>query len=544
MASKRRNMFYQNEKQETTEIEFVLNFVLRYNFNPAVVMPVEGTGFHFSFSLVYNHQRRIALTPPLKFFSVEEEVKSQKRMRVVGTERVEVKKIYKCDSCGFYSTSASGLKTHVSRLHVVCPDEAGESSRGKEGTSRRPQIYECDACPFKTTLNIGLKRHKVKVHSVVERTENIDFRCDLCNFVSTLAIGLNIHKMKVHRKTQVAEPSGAKLQCDVCGFQTQYSIGLKRHKLQAHGSINPPPPSPASDSSGEMVIDYDSDATHSDTGLKLEVTKSKKNSGSTQLMELLGSMALKYTNEVEVPVKTEPVDIVCFETEPTPEAVEEVAHKCPKCFYVGTSAETLAEHDAMAHCAEVLKCGVCGYETVSALGLRRHKVAARHGDHQCHLCHFRAYKANVLARHLGSAHPETGHVVVEEAPVRAQRRPRRQLHCDQCPFVTTRKSLLTRHAIVHTGQPYKTCHVCGFVATTDGRLSQHMVKHAAPNLIECGLCFYKTASLQALKKHTAKKHGVKSPNSESLPLPLPPVGLIEFADSSIRPNDDELRTTN
>ncbi len=89
-------------------------------------------------------------------------------------------------------------------------------------------------------------------------------------------------------------------------------------------------------------------------------------------------------------------------------------------------------------------------------------------------------------------------------------------HCPNCPYSSVVSANMRRHMKIHRGEGYS-CEVCGKMFPTRQRCDVHSLTHTKNRpRINCEHCDNDFCSLDAMKKHVARKH---TESTESYPCP-------------------------
>ena len=110
------------------------------------------------------------------------------------------RKIFKCTSCDYESSSQQGLKIHIARKHTVNKLETSSI---------------CELCDKKFETADKLQKH-MKCHSY----QDAKFKCVDCNFVGTNNLTMEVHNGKYH--TDIFE-------CGICEYVAESEEKLELH---------------------------------------------------------------------------------------------------------------------------------------------------------------------------------------------------------------------------------------------------------------------------------------------------------------------------
>ena len=74
-------------------------------------------------------------------------------------------------------------------------------------------------------------------------------------------------------------------------------------------------------------------------------------------------------------------------------------------------------------------------------------------------------------------------------------------HCEFCEYCASRKSTLSNHLLIHSGdKPFK-CDLCDYCAADKSALTRHLRTHSDDKPFKCPLCDYCASEKSTLTKH-------------------------------------------
>ena len=136
--------------------------------------------------------------------------------------------IFKCDKCGFKSSTERSLEQHTKDKHK----ETKNSHKTSKNISRIP----CDACD-----HISPNIEEYKIHAEATHKQNDDcvsFNCNECEYKTVSNVSLKKHQEYKHNgkaglKTRRNDEDRTTIPCDECGKTTQNAEDFLRH-IKSH----------------------------------------------------------------------------------------------------------------------------------------------------------------------------------------------------------------------------------------------------------------------------------------------------------------------
>lgn len=211
-------------------------------------------------------------------------------------------------------------------------------------------------------------------------------------------------------------------------------------------------------------------------------------------------------------------------------------YQCDQCAFCAVRPSMLRRHQRSVHNPELRRrthlCHVCGLAYFDPQSLQRHvlrhdpsvfhfackvsgckksvadlsRVKADSGVHKtdrnllCDTCGYSTMSAHQLTKHKRK---HTGE---------------RPFKCKHCNYRTSRCSQLRRHSRVHTGaKPYK-CPYCDYQCNSQENMRKHILKtkkHAGKKMYMCSECAFSSNEFSTYKGHLHNEHGTHWPSSVS-----------------------------
>ncbi|KAI8516984.1 hypothetical protein Bbelb_055650 [Branchiostoma belcheri] len=333
--------------------------------------------------------------------------------------------------------------------------EVMETTTGSSAEGESPQ-YQCSHCDYQTTRKCSLDRHQ-KSHS-----GNKTFRCKHCDFSTNSEQYLEIHVMK-------HTGAGRRYLCEECGFTTasksQFTTHCRTHAAFKCDKCD-------FSASQKSTLDRHTQRCHSD-------------------------------------------------------ASKAAVLKCDSCKYRTKVKDSLLRHVKQRHPEkDVRNCSVvCDFIVPLDAHMKTHtdeKPSESNGtgnglEQECYSSQRRKRSISTLeesvkgtdsdvsntTRRLLRKRTATDHKNVSESHV--------ELRCNDCGYVATNKSCLTRHMRTHTGdRPFK-CSLCNYATTQSCHLDRHMDWHAGKvkKPFACKTCKYRAYSRSTLEEHERIHTGEK-----------------------------------
>ena len=170
------------------------------------------------------------------------------------------------------------------------------------------------------------------------------------------------------------------------------------------------------------------------------------------------------------------------------------------------------------------KCEVCQEEFSTTVGRNRHHRTVHEDvrNFRCNQCEKCFKRPAHLASHVKSIHVEERPWKCKECDFSSRREDTLKLHsaihrgtrdrshqCDLCPQSFYRRSTLTNHIRIHTGDRPHHCNLCKSSYKTSGDLSSHQRVHFEKDrwTFPCVECDKSFTSKSSLKRHSLQHTG-------------------------------------
>ncbi|KAL1137608.1 hypothetical protein AAG570_009304 [Ranatra chinensis] len=163
---------------------------------------------------------------------------------------------------------------------------------------------------------------------------------------------------------------------------------------------------------------------------------------------------------------------------------------CDHCNYTATQLSHLKRHKK-THGGKLLQCDQCDYMTNLTTNLKRHMM--KHTGEKpfiCDQCDYRATQLSHLKKHKRTHDSKS-------------------FQCDQCNYKTNQITNFENHKIRHSGEKPFQCDQCDYRATHPSGLKAHKMSHSGEKHLQCDQCDYRTVWMIDLKRHKMKHSGEK-----------------------------------
>ena len=139
---------------------------------------------------------------------------------------------------------------------------------------------------------------------------------------------------------------------------------------------------------------------------------------------------------------------------------EGLGNYCDSCNYSSSTLEELLKHQSSKHSVKAekiekaIQCEICFQKFVYNQGWKRHKEFKHEGlGYNCDQCDHLARSPLGLLKHKGFTHGVTSEHIPDDVILSS-------FQCKDCGKLYHSKSVLRRHALVHTGERPFPCNKC------------------------------------------------------------------------------------
>ena len=293
-------------------------------------------------------------------------------------------KRFKCDTCGWKTTSKSNLHAHINGVHL------------KERT------LKCDECDLTTAWPNQLYIHK-KQHGQTEHNKLGTFKCNKCDHLSVSKNSLRSHMTKPHIK------------CEICSSLTTWPL---RHMMKFHRpqkSTMPKKPNPRISESTPKRRERN---TFKCDTCDYETTEKR--------------YLANHARKVHLKVKKDEIyncekcDYITTSKDSYAMHMRTPHDKCEVCSLVATHFMLLRHKKKHGHGVKVYNCDTCRFKTTEKRNMDRHvRLVHKKDKYKCDKCDFITASRSSFYLHKKKDH----------------------IKCEICQFVTTGDKLFKRHMI-------------------------------------------------------------------------------------------------
>jgi len=187
---------------------------------------------------------------------------------------------------------------------------------------------------------------------------------------------------------------------------------------------------------------------------------------------------------------------------------EKHQYSCITCSLKVSKPGNLKKHSLRQHgMMKYLNCDECAFKAQSRELLHSHRFKAHISNtYSCVTCNKSYDKAAIFCEHMRT-HLKENNVKTSQNILKIKVSDR-EVHCPECPYLTSDKRNLVFHHRKHHGIQFL-CTKCEFRGRSKGELEEHTGSKHEGALFICELCEYRTNIKRSLTKHKLKIHDKK-----------------------------------
>ena len=394
----------------------------------------------------------------------------------------DVSKLLTCLSCEFETSRTQSLENHTNSIHL------------------NQKRVKCSVCDFRSYHGQIITFHMATKHAdndvEIERISCIncrvstehdqcdednsksDFDCNYCNFKKTTSQEVIVSHMKV------VHPEERLFHCNSCSYRCNWQYNLETHKKIVHKIL----PN-LNSSEGRLDVSHTTD---------LQVSKCKACEFETKKMRYLR----RHTHLMHGPN----ADVINVLT-------------CPTCEFETKRNQSLEDHINAQHLNERrFSCNSCDFKSYYRQHMKIHIISRHRGSKP----------ANMTTIGCSDCTSNIGHSTCKLPRRRARRRPTQLMTnekansavsvkkenrmCQECSYVTQKRSYLRRHLDLSHGQnsdqsKIMSCKICEFETNIAQSLADHTNSiHLNQKRFNCSVCDLKSYFGNHIKSHMATQH--------------------------------------